>query len=61
VTGSEGIGAALVEAAEGWARHRGATEMIVRSRSARVRAHRFYERIGYAEVKRSHVFVKSLV
>jgi GNAT superfamily N-acetyltransferase len=58
---SAGIGAALTEAAEGWARDRGATSIIVRSRSTRERAHRFYERIGYVEVKRSHVFAKPLV
>ena len=46
---SAGIGAALVEAAEAWARERGATAIIVRSRSTRERAHRFYERIGYVE------------
>jgi GNAT superfamily N-acetyltransferase len=58
---SSGIGALLVEAAERWARDRGATAILVRSRSTRVRAHRFYERVGYVEVKRSHVFEKPLV
>jgi len=57
---SAGIGAELVAAAEGWAREHGAATIMVRSRSARERAHRFYERIGYAEVKRSHVFEKPL-
>jgi GNAT superfamily N-acetyltransferase len=58
---SEGVGGALVSAAEEWARERGATTITVRSRSTRRRAHRFYERIGYAEIKLSHVFTKSLV
>jgi GNAT superfamily N-acetyltransferase len=58
---SGGIGASLVEAAEQWARDRGATAILVRSRSTRVLAHRFYERLGYLEVKRSHVFEKPLV
>ena len=58
---SDGIGAALVEAAERWAGEHGATTILVRSRSTRERAHRFYERIGYVEVKRSHVFEKPLV
>lgn len=58
---SSGIGTALVDAAERWARDRGATAILVRSRSTRERAHRFYERIGYVEVKRSHVFEKPLV
>jgi len=58
---SAGIGADLVATAEGWAREHGATTIMVRSRSTRERAHRFYERIGYAEVKRSHVFERPLV
>jgi GNAT superfamily N-acetyltransferase len=58
---SGGIGASLVDAAEQWARDRGATTIVVRSRSTRVRAQRFYERLGYVEVKRSHVFEKPLV
>ena len=58
---SSGIGAALVDAAERWARDRGAAAIVVRSRSTRERAHRFYERIGYVEIKRSHVFEKPLV
>ena len=58
---SAGIGAGLVAAAEAWARDHGATTIMVRSRSTRERAHRFYERIGYAEVKRSHVFERPLV
>jgi GNAT superfamily N-acetyltransferase len=58
---SSGIGAELLAAAEAWARERGATRMVVRSRIARERAHRFYEREGYALVKTSHVFEKRLV
>ena len=58
---SRGIGAELVEAGEAWARQHGATTIMVRSRSTRERAHRFYERIGYVETKRSHVFEKPLV
>jgi predicted N-acetyltransferase YhbS len=58
---SSGIGADLVRAAEEWARQHGATRMVVRSRSTRERTHRFYKRMGYAELKRSHVFGKRLV
>ena len=58
---SSGIGAELLAAAETWAREHGATRMVVRSRMARERAHRFYEREGYALVKTSHVFEKRLV
>jgi GNAT superfamily N-acetyltransferase len=56
-----GIGQALVEAGEAWAREHGATEIMVRTRSTRERAHRFYQRIGYVETKRSHVFARPLV
>jgi GNAT superfamily N-acetyltransferase len=55
------IGAALVEAAEGWARDQGATMITVSSRVTRERAHRFYLREGYAHLKTSHIFSKSLV
>ena len=58
---SSGIGSSLVEAAERWALDHGAAAIIVRSRSTRRRAHRFYERLGYLEIKRSHVFEKPLV
>ena len=56
-----GIGEALLDAAEGWARGHGASTMVVRSRITRERAHRFYERHGYRTVKTSHVFEKPLV
>ncbi len=58
---SGGIGAQLLAAAEEWARESGAAKMVVRSRVTRERAHRFYEREGYAVVKTSHVFEKRLV
>lgn len=58
---SGGIGRGLVAEGEAWARAVGVPSMLVRSRSTRTRAHRFYERIGYVETKRSHVFEKPLV
>jgi GNAT superfamily N-acetyltransferase len=58
---SGGIGAQLLAAAEEWARENGAAKMVVRSRVTRERAHRFYEREGYAILKTSHVFEKRLV
>ena len=57
---SGGIGARLLEAAEAWARERGLRTMLVRSRTAREWAHRFYEREGYRLVKTSNVFEKRL-
>jgi GNAT superfamily N-acetyltransferase len=58
---SRGVGAKLMAAIEGWARGEGAREVHVYSNVVRERAHRFYERIGYNQVKTSKVFKKSLV
>ena len=55
-----GVGAALLAAAECWARSAGFTSMRVRSNVVRERAHRFYEREGYCRVKRQAVFQKSI-
>jgi GNAT superfamily N-acetyltransferase len=55
-----GIGRQLVGAAEAWARTRGAQRLRVRSRLERERAHRFYERAGYARIKTQAVFGKPL-
>jgi len=41
---SEGIGAALLDAAEAWARERGATHLELDTGIARTEAQRFYER-----------------
>jgi GNAT superfamily N-acetyltransferase len=57
---SAGVGAALVAAGESWARDRGVSTITVRSRIARVRAHRFYAGLGYRETKRSLVFEKAI-
>ncbi len=42
-----GVGTALLEAVEHWARSLGAGELIVNSGSHRQAAHRFYERCGF--------------
>lgn len=57
---SQGIGAALVAQAEQWARARGLNELRVRSRLERTRAHAFYQRQGYAELKTQLCFHKAL-
>lgn len=57
---SHGIGRGLVARAEDWARHRGLTSVLVRSRDSRERAHRFYLREGYERTKTSAVFTKRL-
>lgn len=56
----QGIGGQLVDAAEAWARTRGAVRIRVRSRQERERAHQFYERAGYERVKTQVVFSKPL-
>jgi GNAT superfamily N-acetyltransferase len=43
---SEGVGKALLDAAKGWARERGATHLELDSATARTDAHRFYRREG---------------
>jgi GNAT superfamily N-acetyltransferase len=43
---SRGIGKALLDAAKGWAKERGATHLELDSAEARSDAHRFYEREG---------------
>jgi GNAT superfamily N-acetyltransferase len=57
---SAGIGAALLSAAEQWARQHGFAHFRVRSNVVRERAHRFYLREGYVERKRQVVFDKAL-
>jgi GNAT superfamily N-acetyltransferase len=54
------IGKALVAAAEEWAIQAGYRDIRVRSNVIRERTHRFYEREGYAIVKRQAAFVKDL-
>lgn len=56
---SRGVGAALLAAAEAWARAAGFAVMRVRSNVVRERAHRFYERAGFQRVKAQAVFHKS--
>jgi GNAT superfamily N-acetyltransferase len=57
---SRGIGAALVEQAEAWARANGLTRIRVRSNALRERTHTFYERLGYTTTKTQKVFDKPL-
>lgn len=57
---SRGVGRFLLQHAEGWLKERGITEVVVRSRSTRVDAHRFYLREGYRQTKTSAVFSKTL-
>lgn len=57
---SQGIGTRLVQAAEDWARAYGCQGLTVRANVVRERAHAFYRRLGFREVKAQRVFHKSL-
>jgi len=57
---SRGVGRELVSAAEAWAQAHGLQTLRVRTRVTRERAHRFYERAGFALTKTQHVFDKNL-
>ena len=55
-----GVGRQLVNAVEQWARHRGLTEISVRSNVIRAESHPFYERIGFNRYKTQHAYRKPL-
>ena len=57
---SQKVGERLLLAAEDWWRSQGATVFRVRSNALRERAHRFYLRAGYQQLKTSFVFEKTL-
>jgi len=51
---SQGVGRALVDEAEAWARAQGCRRIIVTTALNRTGAHAFYERIGYAHTGRRY-------
>lgn len=53
-----GIGKALMEAAEGWAKEIGATGVRLNSGADRTNAHAFYRNIGYEAKKQQIRFLK---
>jgi len=57
---SRGIGKALLEAVEKWARSYGCNAISVHSKNERVRAHVFYIRNGYQYIKSQKYFQKML-
>jgi GNAT superfamily N-acetyltransferase len=57
---SQGVGRALLQHAEHWARGRGFRLVVLRSNVIRGRAHAFYERQGYEVFKTQKVFRKPL-
>ena len=58
---SLGIGEQLLALAEGWALQEGFSYLSVHSNVLRSRAHSFYERLGYRQIKEQKVFEKALV
>jgi GNAT superfamily N-acetyltransferase len=57
---SQGVGKALVAAAEAWAAKLGCGVLRVRSNTIRTRAHTFYDRAGFQRVKTQLCFEKSV-
>lgn len=55
-----GIGRALMDRAEIWARDRGCSIVRLTSSATRHAAHRFYEDLGYTNLKTQHSFIKPL-
>lgn len=55
-----GIGRALVDAAEDWARERDLLRIRVRSNSIRPASNIFYDRLGFDRTKSQHVYDKQL-
>lgn len=57
----EGVGGALLQRAEKWARQRRMQRLRVRTRMERKKAQRFYERLGFKPTKVQQVLDKELV
>ena len=56
----QGIGALLLQRAEEWARQCGCSLVRLSSSATRTEAHRFYESVGYTNVKTQYSFAKSV-
>jgi GNAT superfamily N-acetyltransferase len=57
---NKGVGRLLMTRAEEWAHQQGCAAVRLWSSAIRTEAHRFYERLGYTNVKAQYAFVKSL-
>ena len=55
-----GIGRALLSRAEAWAAEQGCSYVRLSSASTRTAAHRFYESVGYTNIKTQLSFIKSV-
>ena len=56
----QGIGELLLARAEAWGLERGCSIVRLRSTSTRFKAHKFYEKLGYTNVKAQFSFAKGL-
>jgi GNAT superfamily N-acetyltransferase len=56
----KGIGTLLMARAEEWARQQGCSMIRLWSSSVRTAAHRFYEDLGYTNIKTQYSFMKSV-
>ena len=54
------IGAMLMQKAEEWGREKGVKSVVARSNVIRAGAHKFYEALGYTQIKQSKVYLKEL-
>jgi len=57
---NQGVGKLLLTKAQDWAKQVGCQLMVVRTRSTRTGAHRFYEEAGYQFWKDQKVYTKDL-
>lgn len=55
-----GVGLALLQAGEAWARERGFGELLVHSNITRAESHPFYAKHGFARKKTQHFYAKAL-
>ena len=56
----KGIGRMLMAQAEDWAREQGCSMVRLWSSATRTASHRFYEQMGYTNIKTQYAFAKSL-
>jgi GNAT superfamily N-acetyltransferase len=56
----KGIGRMLIERAEEWAKEQGCSVVRLWSSAPRAASHRFYEQLGYTNIKTQYSFAKSL-
>jgi GNAT superfamily N-acetyltransferase len=56
----QGIGRSLLEEVEAWVIRHGIKNLRVRSRSTRIDAHAFYQRLGFTKTKNQTVFDKPI-